>query len=255
MAFGTLTIVYPGVREDVVDLIKPVFAVGSADDNDLVLHSVTIAPHHAQFVCDDTSCQVLDLGSASGTWVGPIRIFPQEREPLRDGTTVRVGHIELIFRVPGPDAPPAEPIKPTGRRWGRRAQPGTAPRQWTRRALLWTQAMLLVIFALLIGGWLLYPRLAPRVAEFVSQASSPTAAPILLPTEEPGQLFVVQTAPDLRLTIRARPDLNAPVVGRLANGTAVRRIEGPVAGGGFIWVRIESDELSGWCVQEGLRPR
>lgn len=257
MAFGTLTVLYPGVREEVVELTRPVYTVGSADDNDLVLGGDTVAPHHARIVCDDTSCHVLDLGSASGTWVGPIRIFPEEPEPLRDATVVRVGQVELIYGVPAPDAPPLEPVKPTKRRWERRERSERAPRRWPRRILLWTEASMLVVLALLVGGWYLYPPFAPALGQAIGRywSSSPTAAPLVLPTEDPARQYVVATAPELSLAVRARPDLTAPVVGRLANGTAVRVVEGPVAGGDFNWLHIESNGVSGWSVQEGLRPR
>ena len=259
MTFGTLIISYPSGREEIVGLTKPIYSLGSADDNDLVLRDGTVEAHHAQLLCDDDSCEVVDLGSASGTWLGSVRLHPQVHEPLRDQALIRVGQVDLIYRLQALAAsPPAdESVKQLGRRWGRRSQGATTTRQWPRQALLWTEAILLVVFALLVGGWFLYPHLGTGLPRLIDapRGSSPAAGPTAIPAQAQGSLYVVATAGNLRLTVRNAPDLNAPVVGQLTNGTAVRVIEGPVVGGNFNWVHIASDEISGWCVQEGLRPR
>ncbi len=120
MAFGTLFINQPGRPEQMVSLTKPVYKIGSADDNDLVLPGDAIEPHHAELFVDDTTCEVLDLGSAGGTWLGPIRLYPRVREPVRDKTVIRVGNVELVYTTEVVALPPVqELVKQPGRRAAR----------------------------------------------------------------------------------------------------------------------------------------
>ena len=97
-------------------------------------------------------------------------------------------------------------------------------------------------------------------ARYFSAAVPSTSAPSVsnptpAPTQAQARLYVVAVASGQRLNVRAGPSQTAAVLGRLANGTEVREIEGPVEAGGANWLHIEGGGLSGWCVQDGLRPR
>ena len=69
-----------------------------------------------------------------------------------------------------------------------------------------------------------------------------------------GTPYVVATNGNQRLNVRERPGQDSNIVGKLANGTEVRVVEGPVPAGGFQWVRVEGAGVSGWCVFGALRP-
>jgi pSer/pThr/pTyr-binding forkhead associated (FHA) protein len=58
-----------------------------------------ISHHHAQVTCQAGAYFVEDLNSSNHTWVNGIKLSPGQAEPLHDGDKVRLGKIELVFRV------------------------------------------------------------------------------------------------------------------------------------------------------------
>src|ERR1044071_5335328 len=69
LSFGILLVCYPDERQEVFDLIRATIHVGRAPDNDVILDDDLIAEHHAQILCDNSGCQVLDLGSHIGSQI------------------------------------------------------------------------------------------------------------------------------------------------------------------------------------------
>jgi DNA-binding winged helix-turn-helix (wHTH) protein len=71
--------------------------VGRSADCDLRLESSTVSRHHAQVSIADAEARIEDLGSKNGTFVREQRVLGPT--PLHDGDAVRLGSIELSFRV------------------------------------------------------------------------------------------------------------------------------------------------------------
>ena len=255
MAFGRLTVSYPNGREQTVALNKGTIDVGSEDGNDVVLRDSSVAAHHAQLRCDASGCEVVDLGSPAGTFVGAVKLFPNEPEPLGDNMTITLGRVVLTYRMRAPDgqaAGPKDGEQPRGWRNSRLAQ--FTRREWPRRILFLTEAFL-IVFGIVAGILVVRARYFGAAVPGTGGpgVSRPTAVPAAAPAQ--AQIYVVAVASGQRLNVRAGPSQTAAVLGRLANGTEVRAIEGPVAAGGANWMHIAGGGLSGWCVQAGLRPR
>ena len=69
--------------------------VGSLDENNLVIHGDTVAPHHAQIVQEDDAYIIRDLDSATGTYVNQVRIREAYLSP---GCQLRFGDEAFIFQ-------------------------------------------------------------------------------------------------------------------------------------------------------------
>lgn len=74
---------------------QSVVRVGRAVDNDLVISSPQVAPHHAIFYRDSDGFSVLDLGSPAGLVVGKRRLRNQ-CDRLTPGQTLRLGGDEGV---------------------------------------------------------------------------------------------------------------------------------------------------------------
>lgn len=389
-------IYYPDGRQEQVELGKPTVQLGRADDNDIVLNHDTVSQHHAQLLCDADDCQVLDLGSANGTFLIGVRLTPQAPQPLPDGALLQIGGIALTYRappnerevgaaqanaasssatmmlpigaapplpkgvpatsrpmdaqsVPPPSAAPpanndrdetmllpiarpiAQPVpapsatgdreingatgmpavqqpsltsssvppvdagapppssaapSPPKRGWGQPAHVvAAAPAvPQPRRASRWLLELGLVVLVAVIaaGVWLLLPGTTTEPldsgtpvasarpsgdaatspasaspADAASTAPTPDAAPPSTENSPPAQAaeYVVSAQGNDTLNVRDGPGEEFGILGALPNGTVIRVVEGPVAGGKYQWVRIESDTSKGWCILEALRPR
>jgi hypothetical protein len=73
--------------------------VGRIDTNDIVIDDSSISRFHAYFQKDPRSSawQLVDAESKNGTWVGPLKLGPNERAIVSDETKVRFGDVELTF--------------------------------------------------------------------------------------------------------------------------------------------------------------
>lgn len=259
LSFGILLICYPDERQEIYDLVRATIHVGRAPDNDVILDDDLIAEHHAQILCDNSGCQVLDLGSHIGSQIlerdengkrslTGLRLPPKMPYSLVKGTTVLMGEILLIYYPTTKDIPQPEP-----------AQEGLL-----RRVL--RVAMFLLLFLLLTGGSIMWVRswmnsstsLANSTAP-VREAAAPTsipASPTVIPTPTlVSNIYVVDTTYELNLHVRSAPGLDQPILGKLAYGTVVRVWSEPVRVGPYHWVRVDAPNLSGWCIFDGLRPQ
>ncbi len=259
MSFGTLKVTYRNGRQDTVELEKAAMSLGSGADNDVVLRDPFVDLHHAEVRCTERGCQVLDLGSATGTIVNGSGLSPNVAGSLRDGAVIEIGRVTLTFHAP---AAAVKGDKAKVKQPRRRAAPPApaARRRLPRRPFFFAEAVVIVLAAVVLGGVLLRPYLSRTSvpASGAAPVSVATAAPTLpsaIATQGQARLYVVTTAGGRRLNVRAAPSQTAAVVGQLGNGAAVRAIEGPVPGGGLTWVRIEGGGVAGWCVLDGLRPR
>jgi len=69
-------------------------AVGSADDNDIVLADRAVSRHHCRFEPVPGGCMVRDLGSRNGTWMAGLRVGVA-RVPV--GARLRIGRTSLVL--------------------------------------------------------------------------------------------------------------------------------------------------------------
>ncbi|MBL8952155.1 MAG: FHA domain-containing protein [Myxococcaceae bacterium] len=73
--------------------------VGRIDTNDIVIDDASVSRFHAYFQKDlrTGDWNVVDAESKNGTWVGPLKLSPNERARVGDETKVRFGDVELVF--------------------------------------------------------------------------------------------------------------------------------------------------------------
>jgi DNA-binding winged helix-turn-helix (wHTH) protein len=62
----------------------------------VVLDAASVSRHHARILVEGSRATLEDLGSKNGTSVNGERVG--DARPLRDGDTVRLGHVQLLFR-------------------------------------------------------------------------------------------------------------------------------------------------------------
>lgn len=96
--------------------------VGSADDNDIVLHVAEVAPHHISLFCDRRGLVLVVEHGASRVYVNarPVR----EKALLRFGDVVSVGAAKCLLQAAPraeADAPPVPSGSDAGERPGRAA--------------------------------------------------------------------------------------------------------------------------------------
>ncbi|MBK7862769.1 MAG: FHA domain-containing protein [Archangiaceae bacterium] len=73
--------------------------VGRIDSNDVVIDDGSVSRFHAYFQKDPRTpdWNLVDAESKNGTWAGPLKLQPNERARVTDGTKVRFGDVELTF--------------------------------------------------------------------------------------------------------------------------------------------------------------
>jgi pSer/pThr/pTyr-binding forkhead associated (FHA) protein len=76
--------------------------VGRVDTNDLVVQDDSVSRFHAFFRLEATTqlWHVTDAESKNGTWVNEVKLAPNERVALADGTRIRFGHAEFLLLMP-----------------------------------------------------------------------------------------------------------------------------------------------------------
>jgi signal transduction histidine kinase len=79
------------------DLEGTVVTVGRDASNRIRLHDTEVSRRHAELRRTDAGVQILDLGSANGTYVNNQRI---QRAILQSGDRVAIGQSVLVFSVP-----------------------------------------------------------------------------------------------------------------------------------------------------------
>jgi DNA-binding NtrC family response regulator len=83
-------------------------AIGTSEDNALVLHDTAVSRYHLELQRTADGVQVLDLGSRNGTWVGGVRV---ERAIVTAGTQLRLGDTTLTVEDAGQTvAPPPSDV-------------------------------------------------------------------------------------------------------------------------------------------------
>jgi phage tail-like protein len=92
-----LTIRLAGTVTQTVALTAPVLTIGRLPDNDLVLAMPMVSGRHAELRLDAEGAVLTDLGSRNGTFVGELRLPPNQPLPLAPGSVFRIYPFELAY--------------------------------------------------------------------------------------------------------------------------------------------------------------
>lgn len=106
----------------VIALTSAGMTVGRLANNTLQLDAPVISRNHARIDWDGSRATITDLGSKSGTRLGPVRLTPQTPQVWESGQEVRIGPYTLRLQIgvsssaePAPGAPADFPAAPTQR--------------------------------------------------------------------------------------------------------------------------------------------
>src|SRR5262245_805948 len=87
-----------------IELVRGISRIGRTPVNDIQLDHPSVSSVHGEFVIDDRSAVLRDLGSTNGTFVDEQRI---EETELRSGQSIRFGSLEMVFEDMRPVVPTA----------------------------------------------------------------------------------------------------------------------------------------------------
>ncbi|HNI60742.1 MAG TPA: sigma 54-interacting transcriptional regulator [Pseudomonadota bacterium] len=87
-------------RDGIEIILERKLRLGTAEDNDWVLHDSYVSQHHALLTASEDRVLVQDCGSRNGTFVNGVRL---QKGELLDGGVLRLGETELwLARKPQP---------------------------------------------------------------------------------------------------------------------------------------------------------
>ena len=75
-------------------LIDPVYSLGRAADNNIVLEGSLISRRHGQLRQEGGTFTIADLGSHNGIFVNGQKV---QQTPLKDNDEIRIGNYVLIY--------------------------------------------------------------------------------------------------------------------------------------------------------------
>ena len=105
MKFGSLSITTTDGRTRDYPIDLPSLVVGRADSNSIVIDDLSVSRRHARLVIDSGRLMVEDLASATGTFVGDVRIPPNTLSLVGDEQTIRFGDVEARYNPEGSESP------------------------------------------------------------------------------------------------------------------------------------------------------
>lgn len=71
--------------------------IGRGEESDLVLADTAISKKHCRFEKTEDRYYLVDLGSTNGTFLNGIRLLPDRRYELEQGSLIRLGHSVLRY--------------------------------------------------------------------------------------------------------------------------------------------------------------
>jgi len=80
------------------DLREQIVTIGRLPENTIVLAGPQVSGRHAQIRSDAEGTVLVDLNSASGTFVDGVRLLPQQPHALADGSQIQIGLYLLTYR-------------------------------------------------------------------------------------------------------------------------------------------------------------
>jgi len=89
----TLAVQYMGGVVEKHQITKPLYRIGRAPDNELVINLPAVSGHHLQLQSGPSGYIVTDLDSLNGTQLNGRRIPPRSPNPLQYGDVLRIGDL------------------------------------------------------------------------------------------------------------------------------------------------------------------
>lgn len=86
------------------------YTLGRQSGNEVPLPSPLVSREHARIVCDETGCQIVDLGSSNGTLLNHDLLTPNVSVLLQHGDLVEIGPYQLRFELAEPPTQDEEPV-------------------------------------------------------------------------------------------------------------------------------------------------
>jgi hypothetical protein len=83
----------------------------------------------------------------------------------------------------------------------------------------------------------------------------PPPIPTVAPAPSPGGVYVIDRTDGSGANVRDGPSTEAALLGNLAEGTVVERLDAPVSVDGRAWQKVRGGGLEGWVVAVVVRPR
>jgi phage tail-like protein len=80
------------------DLREAIVTIGRLPENKIVLAGPQVSPRHAQLRTEAEGAVLVDLDSATGTFVDGVRLLPQQPHILADGSQIQIGLYLLTYR-------------------------------------------------------------------------------------------------------------------------------------------------------------
>ncbi len=104
------------------------FGFGREPTNDLQIPDARVSRRHGKFISTAEECQLMDLGSANGTFLNGEQLQPNIAVAVPDRAEIKVGDaILVLMHEQVKEATAAPPVEPTGQRPRPPAPPSAAP--------------------------------------------------------------------------------------------------------------------------------
>lgn len=89
--------------EGTQDFVLPVgqAILGRDPSNEVLLANPLVSRKHARFTCTESTCEIVDLGSANGTSVDSVKLDPEAPVSLSDGSVITIGPFEILIEAAG----------------------------------------------------------------------------------------------------------------------------------------------------------
>jgi len=84
--------------------------IGRDPSSSLVLAQALVSRKHAEIICTDTECTIIDLDSANGTLVNEKKLVPHSPVILEDQDIIKIGDFTLAYqKIAKKDKPSTKP--------------------------------------------------------------------------------------------------------------------------------------------------
>ncbi len=75
---------------------------------DVLLVNSTVSRKHGRVLVEDAGVFIEDIGSANGTFVDGVKLEPNQRVEIKDGSEITIGSV--VMKYIAPEAPESEPV-------------------------------------------------------------------------------------------------------------------------------------------------
>lgn len=90
-----------GTEHLVHDFVLPLgqAVLGRDPSSEVLLAYPLVSRKHARFTCSESTCEIVDLGSANGTTVNGVKLTPEVPLSLSDGSVITIGPFEILVEA------------------------------------------------------------------------------------------------------------------------------------------------------------